>query len=48
MKAAANATTEGLQVVNKAKAKYSAKGNAAAEVTASGMLTLRGALVKIN
>ena len=48
MKAAANASTEGLQVINKAKAKYSAKGNAAAELTSSGMLTVRGTLVKIN
>jgi hypothetical protein len=39
---------DGLQVAHKAKAKFSAKGNAAAEVTASGLLTIRGAMVKIN
>lgn len=48
LSAKANADMEGLQVSHKAKAKFSAQGNAAAEVTASGMLTLRGALVKIN
>ncbi len=46
--AKANASMEGLQVAHKAKAKFSAKGTAQAEVTASGMLTLRGAMVKIN
>jgi Rhs element Vgr protein len=46
--AKANATLEGLQVALKAKTKFSAAGTAAAEVTASGMLTLKGALVKIN
>jgi Rhs element Vgr protein len=46
--AKANASMEGLQVAHKAKAKFSAQGNAAAEVTASGMLTIRGAMVKIN
>ena len=48
LKAAANASMEGLQVAHKAKAKFSAKGNATAELTASGMLTVRGAIVKIN
>ena len=43
-----NATLEGLQVAHKAKAKFSANGSAAAEVTSSGMLTVRGTLVKIN
>lgn len=47
-KAAANASMEGLQVSHKAKAKFSAKGTATAELTASGPLTIRGALVKIN
>lgn len=46
--AKANATLEGLQVALKAKTKFSAAGTAAAEVSASGMLTLKGALVKIN
>ena len=48
MKAAANSSMEGVQIAHKAKAKFSAKGNATAEVTASGPLTIRGALVKIN
>ncbi|HEX7315688.1 MAG TPA: type VI secretion system tip protein VgrG [Pyrinomonadaceae bacterium] len=48
LSAKANATMEGLQVAHTAKAKFSAKGNAAAEVTASGLLTIRGAIVKIN
>ncbi len=46
--ATANTTVEGLQISNKAKAKYSAKGNAQAEVTSTGILTVRGSLVKIN
>ncbi len=46
--AAANATMEGLAVEHKAKGKFSAKGNATAEVTSSGILTIRGTLVKIN
>lgn len=46
--AKANASMEGAQVAHKAKAKFSAKGNAAAEVTSTGMLTVRGTLVKIN
>lgn len=48
LKAKANASMEGLQVAHKAKAKFSANGTAAAELTASGMLTVRGTLVKIN
>jgi uncharacterized protein involved in type VI secretion and phage assembly len=48
LSAKANASMEGVQIAHKAKAKFSAAGNAGAEVTAAGMLTLRGALVKIN
>lgn len=48
LSAKANASMEGLQVAHKAKAKFSANGAASAELTASGMLTVRGALVKIN
>jgi Rhs element Vgr protein len=48
LSAKANASMEGLQVAHKAKAKFSANGSAAAEVTSSGMLTVRGTLVKIN
>ncbi len=48
LNAGAKASMAGLQVDHQAKTKFSAKGNAAAEVTASGMLTIKGALVKIN
>jgi Rhs element Vgr protein len=48
LKAAANASLEGVNVSHAAKAQFSAKGNATAEVSASGILTLKGALVKIN
>jgi Rhs element Vgr protein len=48
LKAAAKASMEGLQVTHAAKTQFSAKGNATAEVSASGILTLKGALVKIN
>jgi len=46
--AKANLTMEGVQISNNAKAKFAAKGNAAAELTASGMVTVKGAMVKIN
>jgi Rhs element Vgr protein len=46
--AKANASMEGLQITHSAKTKLVAKGTAAAEVSASGILTLRGALAKIN
>jgi Rhs element Vgr protein len=48
LSAKANASMDGLQVAHKAKAKFSAAGSAAAEVTSTGMLTVRGTLVKIN
>jgi Rhs element Vgr protein len=48
LSAKANATMDGLQVAHKAKTKFSANGTATAEVTASGILTIRGAIVKIN
>ena len=48
MKATANATCEGLQVEMKAQSAFSAQGNASAELKASGMVTVQGALVKIN
>ncbi|HEY0406173.1 MAG TPA: type VI secretion system tip protein VgrG [Pyrinomonadaceae bacterium] len=48
LNAKGNATMEGLQVAHKAQTKFSANGTATAEVTASGMLTIRGAMVKIN
>ena len=42
------ASMAGMQVSHKAKTKFSAQGNTAAEVKASGILTVRGAMVKIN
>ncbi len=48
VKATANASIEALQIAHKAQTKFSAQGTAQAEVTASGMLTLQGAMVKIN
>jgi len=48
LNAKAKASMKGMQIDHQAKTKFSAKGNAAAEVTASGMLTLKGAMVKIN
>jgi Rhs element Vgr protein len=48
LSSAANATMEGLQVAHTAKTKFSAQGTAQAEIKASGMLTLQGAMVKIN
>ena len=48
LSAKGNASMEGAQVAHKAKTKFSANGALTAEVTASGMLTVRGGLVKIN
>ena len=48
MKATANATCEGLQIELKAQTALSAQGNASAELKASGIVTVQGALVKIN
>lgn len=47
MSATGNATLKGVQIAHNASAKFSAQG-ATSEVTASAMLTLRGALVQIN
>ncbi len=38
----------GLQIAQAAQTSFSAQGNAEAKLTASGMLTIQGALVKIN
>jgi Rhs element Vgr protein len=43
-----NASMEGTQVEHKAKNKFTANGLCTTEVTSSGMLTVRGAMVKIN
>lgn len=48
MEATGNATMEAAQVSHTAKGQFTAKGNATAEVSAGAMLTLKGALVKIN
>jgi len=48
MKAKAAASLEGLSVNAKAKTQFSAQGSASAEVKSSGILTIRGTLVKIN
>lgn len=48
LNAGAKASMTGLQIDHQAKTKFSAKGNATAEVTASGILTIKGAMVKIN
>ncbi|MFQ3191594.1 MAG: Rhs element Vgr protein [Paraglaciecola sp.] len=48
LNAGAKASMAGLQVEHKAKTSFSAKGSASAEVKASGILTLAGAMVKIN
>ena len=39
---------DGLQVAHKAKTKFSAQGSAAAELKSTGILTVKGTLVKIN
>lgn len=48
LSAKGNLTLEGAQISNSASAKFSAKGNAAAELTATGMVTVKGGMVKIN
>ena len=48
MKATQNATCEGLQIDLKAQTTLSAQGQASAELKASGMVTVKGALVQIN
>ena len=48
LKAQANVTVDGLQIAQKAQTSFSAEGTAEAKLTASGMLTIQGAMVKIN
>lgn len=48
LKAKANVTVEGLQIENTAKTAFTAKGNATAELSASGQTTVKGAMVMIN
>jgi Rhs element Vgr protein len=48
LKANANVSIEGLQVAAKADTGFSAQGSAEAKLTSSAMVTIQGALVKIN
>lgn len=48
MKAKAEATLDGLSITQKARTSFTAKGNATAELSASGQTTLKGAMVLIN
>lgn len=48
LKAGATVSVEGLQIVQSAKAKFSAQGAAQAELTSSGIVTVQGSLIKIN
>ena len=48
LKARVEASLEGAQVTHNARNKFSAKGTATAELTSLGMLTVKGAMVKIN
>ena len=48
LKAQADLKGEGLNTELKAKASFKAQGQASAEVSSSGPLTVKGALVKIN
>lgn len=48
VKAKAKASMEGGEVAHKAKGRLSAQANGMAELKASGILTVRGSLVKIN
>jgi Rhs element Vgr protein len=48
IKAAGNVTISGMNIKENAQIEFSAQGSAAASVQASGMLTLRGAMVMIN
>ncbi|MCP3100285.1 type VI secretion system tip protein VgrG [Myxococcus sp. K15C18031901] len=48
LEATGNVTVKGVQVAHTASMKFSASGSAQAELTSSGMLTVRGSMVKIN
>ncbi|SMO48629.1 type VI secretion system tip protein VgrG [Gracilimonas mengyeensis] len=48
VKADANVDISGLQISNSADTKFSANGNAASEITASGQVKIQGAMVMIN
>jgi uncharacterized protein involved in type VI secretion and phage assembly len=48
LKANANVTVQGLQVQAKADTSFTAQGGAEAKLTSSAMVTIQGAMVKIN
>jgi Rhs element Vgr protein len=48
MKATADATLDGASITQSAKTSFIAKGNASAELSASGQTTIQGAMVMIN
>jgi uncharacterized protein involved in type VI secretion and phage assembly len=48
MKATADATLDGLSITQNAQTSFTAKGNASAELSASGQTTVKGAMVMIN
>jgi len=48
MKANADATLDGLKIIQNAQTSFTAKGNASAELSASGQTTLKGSIVMIN
>ena len=48
MKATADVTLDGLSITHNAKTSFTAKGNASAELSASGQTTVKGAMVMIN
>jgi phage baseplate assembly protein gpV len=48
LKAAQNVTVKGMNVTAEAQASATVKGNASAEISASGTTTVKGAMVMIN
>lgn len=48
MEAKSDATLDGLSITHNAKTSFTAKGNASAELSASGQTTVKGAMVMIN
>jgi len=48
MKAQSDAKLDGLSITHTAKTSFTAKGNASAELSASGQTTIKGAMVMIN
>ena len=48
MKSEADVNVEGMNVNHTASAGFTAKGNATAELSASGQTTVKGAMVMIN